>query len=384
MITEFLYVYMKIITEQKGKLENQKILLRLDLNVPILGGKIIDNFKIEKILTTIGFLKKEGAKIVILSHIGRNNSESLLPVCEYLKKFFEIVFIEDIFSDNIEKTILLMQAGDIIMLENLRQFEGERKNDIRFTKKLVLLGDIYVNEAFAVSHRSHSSIVGLPKLMESYFGPVFVNEIEELKRVSQTDAPQLFILGGNKLDTKIPFIRKFLKIADTVFIGGALANHIFRVKGFEIGKSLVSDKDFDLNDLVDNKKIILPIDIVVESPRGVFVKNPNEVLTDEKIVDAGPKTVLQLQELINNAKFVLWNGPLGDYLKGFSDATFELIRAIADSQVESVVGGGDTEHCISKLGLEEKFDFISTGGGAMLKFIAEGTLPGIEAIENRE
>ena len=374
---------MKVITEQKGKLKNKKILLRLDLNVPIENKKIIDNFKIEKALTTIGFLQREGAKIIILSHIGRGGSESLLPVYEYLRNFFEVTFIKDIFDDNTKKTVSKMQSGAVLMFENLRKFEGERQNDLDFTEKLVSLGDIYVNEAFAVSHREHSSIVGLPKLMRSYYGPIFMDEIKELKRVFRADSSWLFVLGGNKLQTKVPYIRKFLKIADIIFVGGALANDFFRAKGFEVGRSLVSEKECDLNDLLNNEKIILPKDVVVENSQGVFVKRFNEVLKDDKIVDAGPQTILQLQKLIDNSKSILWNGPLGDYLKGFSDATFELIRAIADSQIESVVGGGDTEHCISKLGLEEKFDFISTGGGAMLEFVVTGTLPGIEAMKDK-
>jgi len=315
-----------------------------------------------------------------MSHLGRDGSESLLLVHKYLKKFFEVIFVEDIFSNHGNQIVKNMQSGDIVMMENLRQFKEEKENNLEFSEKLALLGDIYVNEAFAVSHRDHSSIVGLPRLMESYFGPVFANEIKELERVFQTDTPRLFVLGGNKLKTKIPFIQKFLKVADNVFVGGALANDIFRAKGFEVGKSLVSKEAFDLGDLLKNKKLILPMDVVAESQRGVVVKESNKVLIDEKIVDVGPESILQLQKLITDSKFILWNGPLGNYQKVFSDATFALIRAIADSQIESIVGGGDTEHCISKLGLEEKFDFISTGGGAMLEFIATGTLVGIKAL----
>lgn len=354
----------------------------MDLNVPIVDGKIVDNFKVEKILTTLSFLKKEGAKIIILSHLGRDGSESLLPVCEYLKKFFAVIFVKDIFGKVAQQSISEMQVGDIVMLENLRQFKGEVENDLEFTKKLASFGDIYVNEAFAVSHRQHSSIVGLPKLLESYFGPVFINEIEELKRVSQTSSPRLFILGGNKLKTKLPFIQKFLDVANTIFVGGALANDIFKAQGLEVGLSLVSEEDFAWNDLLDNQKIILPRDVLVEGPQGVLVKTPNKVLPDERIVDAGPETISCFQQLLSKSKFVLWNGPLGYYTQGFSDATFALIRFIAESRIVSVAGGGDTEHCISKLGLEEKFDFISTGGGAMLEFIATGTLTGIEAIKN--
>jgi len=374
---------MKVITEKTGKLKGVKVLLRLDLNVPVIEDVVVDNFKVEAVIATINFLKKEGAKVIIISHIGRDPLNSLFSVYEYLRKFFEVTFIKDIFSDESTKVISSMQSGDIVMFENLRSFSGEKENESNFTSKLASFGDIYVNDAFAVSHREHSSIVGLPKIMESYFGLLFVKEVNELKAVSKVSSPKLFVLGGNKLETKIPFIQKFLKVADKIFVGGALANDIFKAKGFEVGTSLVSKNSFDLEELLDNKKIILPIDVVVDSLRGVFVKKSNQVLKDEKIVDAGQETVSMIEDLVNYSKFILWNGPLGDYPKGFSDGTFGLIRALASSKGESIVGGGDTEHCISNLGLEENFDFISTGGGAMLEFVANGTLVGIEAIENK-
>ncbi|MEA2112995.1 MAG: phosphoglycerate kinase [Patescibacteria group bacterium] len=375
---------MRSIFEQKGNLKNKKVLLRLDLNVPVVDGVIVDNFKIEKILTTIGFLKKEGSKIIILSHIGRDGSESLLCVSDYLKKFFEIIFIKDIFNYEQNKKISNMQSGDIVLIENIRQFREEKENDNEFSKKISSLGDIYVNEAFAASHRKHSSIIGLPKFMESFFGPVFINEVEELKRVFQSSSPKLFILGGNKLKTKIPFIRKFLDIADVVFVGGALANDVFKSKGFDMRGSLTSGEDFDFGNLLENEKVVLPTDVLVEKQGKVSLKSPNEVLGNESIMDAGPKTISELEKIIKKSKFILWNGPLGYYTKGFSDATFDLIRLITESNAESIAGGGDTEHCISNLGLEDKFDFISTGGGAMLEFISEGTLVGVEAIEGKK
>jgi len=372
----------KIITEETGKLTNKKILLRLDLNVPISDGKIVDNFKIEKVLTTIGFLQKEGAKIIILSHLGGDGQADLLPVCEYLKKFFAVSFITDIFSDEGRKKISGLQAGEIVILENLRRYAGEQENNPDFTKRLASLGDLYVNEAFAVSHRCHSSIVGLPQFLKSFCGPEFASEIKELANISQTGFPRLFILGGNKLQTKIPFIEKFLEKANFILVGGALANDFFKAQGLEIGESLASQERIVSDDLLQNKKIILPEDVVVAGPQGVSVKKPKAVKKGERIVDVGPQTMGTWRDLIKNSKFALWNGPLGDYLDGFSEATFELIRALTDNEIEAIAGGGDTEHCISQLGLEEKFDFISTGGGALLEFVAEGTLAGIEALNN--
>jgi phosphoglycerate kinase len=190
----------------------------------------------------------------------------------------------------------------------------------------------------------------------------------------------LFILGGNKLQNKIPFIKKFLEMADFVLVGGALANDFFKAQGLEIGESLVSQDKIVSDDLLQNKKIILPEDVIVKSPQGINVKKPHTVKKGENIVDVGPQTMEIWRDLIKDSNFALWNGPLGDYLNGFSDATFELIRALTDNQLEVIAGGGDTEHCISQLGLEEKFDFISTGGGALLEFVATGTLAGIEAL----
>ncbi|MFH1402104.1 MAG: phosphoglycerate kinase [Patescibacteria group bacterium] len=373
---------MKTILEQKGNLKEKKVLLRLDLNTPIVNGEVADNFRIKKILPTIEFLKKEGARIIILSHIGQD-TDSLMPVYSYLRKFFEVKFVKDIWGDEASIAVSDMRDGDIIMFENLRKDDGEKNNDLKFARHLSSFGDIYVNDAFSISHRKHTSIVGLPVLMKSYFGLLFERECEELERISKSARPKLFVLGGNKGETKLPFVKKFLENeqADFIFVGGSLANEFFKMKGLVVGKSLVSDKDLGLNELLDNPKIILPADVVVENSRQVFIKKPNEVLKDEIIVDAGPETILQLRELIGKSKFVLWNGPMGDYTKGFIDSTFEFIKIVAESNIESVAGGGDTVFCISKTGLKDKFDFLSTGGGAMLEFIATGTLVGIEAIK---
>ncbi len=370
---------MRNIIDQKGKLKSKKILLRLSLNVPIENGVVADDFKIKKVLPTIEFLRNEGARIIILGHIRRKKTDSLLLVGEYLKQFFPFEFIEDVLSDEVPKKIAKMKDGDIFLCENLRKYDGEINNDPDFSKKISLLGDIYVNEGFSVSHRSHSSIVSLPKMMESYFGPLFIKEVEELKQILYSGHPRILILGGNKLKTKLPLIKNFLDIVDFIFVGGSLANNFFKLKGFEIGRSFFSEENFDLENLMNNPKIILPVDVIVQNPKGIFTRKPDEVLKDDEILDSGQETISLLKEIINKSKFVLWNGPLGDYKKGFTDSTFELIRIIAKSDIESVVGGGDTVFTISKLALNDSFDFLSTGGGAMLEFVANGTLVGIEA-----
>ncbi|MBU4480008.1 phosphoglycerate kinase [Patescibacteria group bacterium] len=366
---------MKNIKDAKN-LRGKRVLLRLDLNVPVEKGTVMNDFKIKKIIPTLEFLQKKKAKIIILSHVGREKTDSLKPVFNYFKKTVKMEFVEDI-SD---KRILNVGEGEIVMLENLRKYDGETKNSIAFVKKLVSLGDIFVNEAFAVSHRKHASIVGIPKYLPSYSGILFEEEIKNLSQCFKPQHPAVFILGGNKFRTKLPLIKKNLKVYDTVFIGGALANDFFREKGFNIGSSVVSNEDFKLDSLLKNKKLILPVDVVVKKSNTTAVKYPDEVFDDEMIFDAGPETVLQLKEIIKDAKFVLFNGPLGNYQKGFNRATSDLIRIISGSKAKVIAGGGDTVANIFDLDFEDRFDFISTGGGAMVEFLTGETLSGVEAL----
>jgi phosphoglycerate kinase len=231
-----------------------------------------------------------------------------------------------------------------------------------------------------VSHRAHASIVGIPKYLPSYAGPLLDKEITELSSVFNPKHPFLFILGGAKFDTKLPLIEKFLGIADYLFIGGALANDIYKVRGLETGASLLSDSSIDLRPISSNKKVIVPSDVVVQ---GKVQKDVNEVLVTDKILDAGSATIAEMVDVLHEVKYVLWNGPLGDYENGYSEGTEMLARAIAESGVRSIVGGGDTVAVIRNANLLDKFSFVSTGGGAMLDFLAKGTLVGVEALKSR-
>ncbi len=374
---------MQCILNKKGKLKGKKILLRLSLNVPIDGGKVINDFKLKKILYTIEFLRNEGAKILILGYAGRKETDTLKPVGDYFKQFFSFKFINDVLAKENSEIISEMKDGEVVLFGSTKKYKEETQNCDNFSRKIASLGDIYVNEAFPDSHRKYSTIVGLPKLMQSYFGPIFIKEVEELQCVKNAEFPSMFILGGNKLKTKLPFAKKFVEIADFVFVGGSLANDFFKLKGYEIGKSLILNQELGLKELLDNKKIILPIDLIVSNEEGVFEREVDGVLKDDIILDAGPKTVQLLNKKIKQSKFILWNGPIGDYKKGFVDGTYGLIQAITESDAESIAGGGDTVFCIDKLGLKDKFDFLSTGGGAMLELVANGTLVGIEAIKNK-
>jgi len=373
---------MKSIKELKS-LSGKKVILRADFNVPIKDGKVVDDFRIKKTIPTIEYLQKKGAKVIIISHIGDEGKESLLPVAVKLKKYIKgVLFIDTpIFSDETEKIINKMEKGDIVLLENLRRETGEKKNSPSFARALSRYGEIYVNDAFSVSHREHASVVGITKYLPGYAGLQFLTEIENLSKVFTPSHPFLFILGGAKFETKIPLIKKYLRGADQIFIGGAIANDFFKARGYEVGTSLVGPTNFQIPLLMKSKNLILPMDVeVTKNSKNRFI-NPTDVLTDENIVDVGPKTIENLKELINKAGFILWNGPLGKYETGFGGATEEVLKLISKSKAMSVIGGGDTAALITKLKIEDKIGFVSTGGGATLDFLSKGTLPGIRVLK---
>jgi phosphoglycerate kinase len=370
----------KKISEEKN-LRGKRVLLRVDLNVPVVGDEVRDDFRIRAIFPTLEFLRIAGAKTIIISHIENDVTDSLARVISYISRFVAVkAFVKDIALA--PKIISDMADGEIIALENLRLNPGEKGNDSVFASSLAKLADIYVNDAFAASHRAHASIVSIPRLIPSYAGLLFTIEVERLSESFAPPRPFLFILGGAKFETKLPLIEKFLVIADYVFVGGALANDIFREKGYEVGHSIVATTPVNLRHIESNPKLIIPTDVIVANPLEKTTKAPQSVIPEDRIYDAGERTVSDLSDLLNDVKYVLWNGPLGDYEKGYSSSTEALARAILASGAKSVIGGGDTVACISKLGLLDKFSFVSTGGGAMLEFLAKGTLPGIDALKN--
>lgn len=375
---------MKSITKLK-KLENIKVLLRTDFNVPLgVDGKISKDeaTRIEKSLETINFLRKNKAKVIIISHIGRLSTDSLKPVAEYLAKKIKLTFVEGHTQDIVREHIDTMVGGDVVMLENLRQDPGEVENSSAFARGLSRLANVYVNDAFAVCHRRHASIVGVPKFLPSYSGFQLDLEISHLTKIATNPKkPFLFILGGAKFETKLPLIKKFIKIADYVFVGGALQNNFFKAKGLEVGTSLIDDKRYNLGGLVKTDKILLPKDVVVTNVGKTKIVLVGQVGLKDTIVDIGPETIKDLSAIITQSKTVLWNGPLGLYEDGFSESTKQIAKQIAKSSAVSVVGGGDTVVTIQELKLGNKMDFVSTGGGAMLEFLQKGKLPGITALD---
>jgi len=364
----------------------KRVLLRVDFNVPLDdSGVVTDDFRIRKARPTLDYLRERGARVVLVSHLKHEGKPvSLDSVSRYLADEVPHTFISEYPGAEAERIMEGMNDGDVVMLENLRLTEGEIENSAVYAQALSACADMYVDDAFAVAHREHASVVGVPQLLPSCAGLLMVDEVVNLARVFDPPRPFVFVLGGAKFETKIPLIQKFLGKADTVFVGGALANDVLQAKGYEVGTSKVSDVGFNIDDLLSDGSFVVPDDVIVETADGERVVRTSDAVGEgETIWDIGPESMEELVERVVDAQFVLWNGPLGYYEGGYTDATYTMARAIARSQGESILGGGDTLAAIKELGVLDRFSFVSTGGGAMLDFLANETLPGIEALRRK-
>jgi len=365
--------------EELKDVRGKRVLLRLDLNAPIADGVISDPFRLDRALRSIEFLIRREARVILVSHMSDSRG-SLAPVYEYLKKKVPLTFVDDVEGAEAHRAAESLKDGEALLLQNIRTHEEEKKNDPAFARDIASLADIYVNDAFPASHRAHASIVGVPELLPSYAGFQFLDELHGLTPALAPGQPSLAIVGGAKLGTKVALIETLLKKYDFVFVGGAIANDFFAAKGYEVGTSLVSGSD-TAGAMLGNPKILLPEVVTAESSRGRRDVRASEVADDESILDIAPASIDALAPVISAARSILWNGPMGNFEKGFTAGTDRLALAVAASSAKSIVGGGDTLSSIQNLGLMEKFTFVSTAGGAMLDFLANGTLPGIEALE---
>jgi len=357
-----------------------RVLVRVDFNVPTENGDVQGEFRILRSLKTINYLREQKAKVILVSHI--ESTSSLEPISRFLENYIPHTFITPLKSAESEEALCDMKNGDVVLLENIRHESGEKKNDQALAQFLASLADVYVNDAFSVSHRTHASVVGVPQFLPGCAGFLLEEEVEKLSRALTPEKPLLFILGGAKFETKLPLIKKFQSIADTLVIGGALANDVYKARGLHVGNSLVSG-EIDIADIAHDEKVVVPDRVMVRREGesiGVAVTDVND---EDSIEDATPDWIRGLADTIEQAKTILWNGPMGKYESGGKEGTLELARLIADSEAYSIVGGGDTLAAIAEHDLEENFNFISTGGGAMLDFLANGTLPGIDALMNQ-
>lgn len=367
--------------EDLGDLSGKRVLVRVDWNVPFVNGTVSDEYRMKASLPTIEFLRNAGARVVLISHF-EGEGKSLKPVAEHAQKFFPVFFIPETDLGDIHENLNKIQNSAVALLENIRLHEAEEENDSSFARTLASLGDCFVNEAFSVSHRRHASIIHLPSLLPSVAGRRFLQEVKELSMAFTPAHPFLFILGGAKFETKAPLIEKFLSLADTIFIGGAIANDFLKARGFQTGISLLSDS-LPEREIFTKEKILLPVDVAVRTEEGKrAIRYPSTVGVREIISDIGPETEKLLEREIQKAKMILWNGPLGLFEYEFDWGTKKLAQLIAESDARSIVGGGDTLAAVESLGVMGKFSFVSTGGGAMLDFLGSGTLPGIEALQN--
>lgn len=370
------------------RLDGIPVLVRTALNVPVSGGKVVNDFRLRQALPTIEFLRARHAKVILIGHIGDQGTETLAPVRDALERLIgKVSFCPVTVGGAARAAVRDLAPGDVLMLENTRRNAGEIKNDAAFAQALAELADVFVMDSFDVCHREHASVVGVPDFLPSYAGLQVEREVTELSKALTPERPSLAILGGAKFSTKEPVLTRLLERYDRVFVGGALANDFMVARGLSVGSSLVSKNpdQLALNTILKHPKLMLPLDEMVaapgEGPEMQQLVSIGGVPVGKAVRDDGPETVAALAALANKAKTVLWNGPLGLYEKGFNGATHGLARALAASSAYTIIGGGDTVAAVEELGITDRFSFISTGGGAMLDFIAKGTLPGLRALE---
>ena len=387
----------------KGK----KVLVRVDFNVPLSKeekGKIADDARIKAAIPTIDYLSENGAKVILMSHLGRPKGEanpefSLKPVADYLANEyndkFTFISSDEVVDEKVKEEVDKLQDGQIALLENTRFRKEETKNGEDFAKELASLADLYVNDAFGTSHRAHASNVGVASILPSAVGFLIEKEIEVMgKALEDPDHPFVSILGGAKVSDKIGVIENLITKVDTILIGGGMAYTFLKAQGIEIGKSLLEEDKMDLSlELIEKAKangveILLPVDVVIadkiEAGVDTEIVDIDNIPEDKEALDIGPKTAEIFAEKIKNAKTVVWNGPMGVFeIKEFSNGTNEVAKALSDSDAVTIVGGGDSALAIEMAGLKDKITHVSTGGGASLEFLEGKDLPGISAIEDK-
>lgn len=386
------------------ELDSKRVIIRVDFNVPIKDGKIIDDNRIISSLKTINYAISHNAKVILLSHLGRiktvddKEKNSLRVVATRLSELLgkKVTFINETKGSEVDRIISNMQNKDVVLLENTRyeDLDGKKEsnNDTELASYWASLGDVFINDAFGTIHRSHASNVGIASILPSGIGFLVEEELNALKVLDNPTRPYIVILGGAKVSDKLGVIKNLITKADKVIIGGAMAFTFLKAKNLNTGKSLVEDDYLSFcKDIIDNypDKLVLPMDIVVSKKIDPSYPSEtiliNDIKDDDIGLDLGAKTVSEIENILKNAKTVVWNGPLGYYeIPVYQIATKSILKYLTDNNINTILGGGDIVAASSELGYKDKVSHASTGGGATLEYLEGKKLPGLEVIDNKE
>ncbi len=380
-------------------LKGKKVLVRVDFNVPIKDGVVGDDTRIQAALPTIKYLLEQGAAVILCSHLGRPKSAadlefSLRPVAEYLATLLDapVAFAEDCIGEKAEDAAATLKPGEVLVLENTRFHAGEKKNDPEMAKAMASLAEVFVNDAFGTSHRAHASTVGVTDYLPSVAGFLLEKEIKYLgNAIAEPERPFVAILGGAKISDKIGVIENLLEKADRILIGGGMANTFFKAQGYNLADSLVEEEVVDVaKDILEKAggKLVLPVDVVIadafSADAEMQIMDIGDVPQGWRILDIGPRSVEAFSDIVKLAGMVVWNGPMGVFeFDKFAKGTFEIAKAVAESDAIGIIGGGDSTAAINKSGLEDKIAHISTGGGASLEMLEGKVLPGLAALDDK-
>ena len=397
--------------DENLNINNRRIILRIDLNVPMQNGNVADKSRIKKVIPIIKEFTNRKAKVILISHLGRpkgkvDNKLSLKPMAPILENLLssKVYFFNKNYGSEVVEKSKKIKAGEVLLLENIRFNAGEEANDVTFAKELAKVGDIYVNEAFSCSHRAHASVYEITKHIESYAGKLFSEEVNMINMLTnKAKKPISCIIGGSKISTKIGILTNLIKKMQVIVIVGAMANNFLKYKGYNIGKSLFEENQENLlKDIIkkcekNNCKLIIPEDVIVA--KGSYgavtgldkakLKSLNKIDDDDLVLDIGENTVKKICNIIDESKTILWNGPAGYFeLDKFSVGSNEIAKKITENtknkSLISIAGGGDTVAAINKSGCSDGFTYISTAGGAFLELLEGKILPGIKVLEKNE
>ena len=391
-------------TVRDVELSGVKVLCRCDFNVPMKDGEITDDFRIVAALPTIQYLIEKGARVILMSHMGKPKGEpkpelSLAPVARRLEELLgqEVKFVScpTVISDEVRAMADALQPGEVMLLENTRYRAEETKSEEPFTGELASLGELFVNDAFGTAHRDHSSTAGIARYLPTVSGFLIEKEVKFLgDALESPQRPLLAILGGAKVETKIPVIENLITKVDKILIGGGMTYTFFKALGYEIGTSILDEESIDLSGEILAKakdagvEIVLPVDTVCtddfEANNVIETYDADKIPADMMGMDIGPKTIAMYEGIIAESKTIVWNGPMGVFENPkFEAGTKAVAQAMADSGATTIIGGGDSAAAVEQFGLKDKMTHVSTGGGASMEFLEGRSLPGIACIEEK-